>query len=83
MEVGGAQGVAGSAAPSAKAWTRARRACGSPWSGRTSADRLPYAGSDRLRAARRQWSAARPGAGIQRFEHGVEQRPQGVGAFGA
>jgi hypothetical protein len=44
-------------------------------------DRLPDPGRDGLRAARRQWSASRPGAGVQCFEDGVEQRPQGVGAF--
>ena len=44
-------------------------------------DRLPGPGRDGLRAARRQGSASCPGAGVQRIEDGVEQRPQGVGAF--
>ena len=77
------RGWAGSAAPSAKAWTRVRRASFVAVVGEGVAEGLAQAGGDGGGAAGGEGADAGGCAGGQRVQHGGEQRPQGGGALGA
>lgn len=81
MEVGGAQGVGGVGGGRGEGVDQGADGVRVAAVGEDFSDRLPDPGSDVLRAARRQGPAPRPGAGVQGVEDGVEQWPQGVGAF--
>ncbi len=75
VEVGGAQGVCRVGGALGERVDQGAQGVRVALVGEDLPHRLPYARRDRLRPALRQWSAARPGAGVQGFEHGVEQGP--------
>jgi hypothetical protein len=83
VEVGGAQGVGRVGGGLGEGVDQGAEGVRVALVGEDVANRRSRAGRDRLRATCRQRSAPCPGSGVQRFEDGVEQRPQGVGAFGS
>ncbi|CAM5659356.1 hypothetical protein SVIOM74S_09118 [Streptomyces violarus] len=83
MEVGGAQGVCRVGGALGERADQGAQGLRVALVGQGFPHRLPQPRRDGVRPARRQRPASGPGAVVQRSEHGVEQRPQGVGAFGA